>query len=110
YKLKENKSWKIDNVKQQAKNFDNSCIKKIFYRLFDDQYIYYNDHFIERSRKDIMQHLLKDNNLGLALCKQFKSGDTYQHVFISNKMIESSFVSNKTSEITSIFPLYVYSE
>jgi predicted helicase len=32
----------------------------------------------------------------------------YQHVFISTNIIESSFVSNKTSEITSAFPLYLY--
>lgn len=110
YKLKENKSWKIDSVKQQAKNFDKDCIKKIYYRPFDEQYVYYNDHFIERSRKDIMKNLLGESNLALSLCKQFKSGDTYQHVLITNKMIESSYVSNKTSEITSVFPLYVYRE
>lgn len=110
YKLKENKSWKIDFVKQQSKSFDKDCIKKIYYRPFDEHYIYYNDYFIERSRKDIMQNFNVDNNLGLALCKQFKSGDTYQHIFITNKMIESSYVSNKTSEITSVFPLYVYRE
>ena len=63
---------------------------------------------IERSRIEVMQHFLKGDNLALSLCKQFKSGDTYQHIFISNKIIESSYVSNKTSEITSLFPLYLY--
>ncbi len=56
-----------------------------------------------------MRHLFIGNNLGLTLCKQFKAGDTYQHIFITNKAIESSFVSNKTSEINSILPLYLYS-
>jgi len=57
-----------------------------------------------------MQHFINGKNLGIALCKQFKTGDTYQHVSISNKIIESCFVSNRTSEITSIFPLYLYPE
>jgi predicted helicase len=57
-----------------------------------------------------MQHFINGNNLGISLCKQFKTGETYQHVSISNKIIESCFVSNRTSEITSIFPLYLYSE
>lgn len=41
------------------------------------------------------------------LCKQFKSGNNYVHAFIANKIIESSYVSNRTSEITSVFPLYL---
>lgn len=55
-----------------------------------------------------MQHLSGRENIGLALCKQFKAGDTYQHCWISRHIMESSYVSNKTSEITSIFPLYLY--
>lgn len=56
-----------------------------------------------------MFNFLVSDNLGLCLCRQFKTGDNYVHSFISNKMIESSFVSNRTSEITSSFPLYIYS-
>jgi predicted helicase len=56
-----------------------------------------------------MQHFLAKENIGLALCKQFKTGQNYFHCFISNRIIESSYVSNRTSEITSLFPLYLYS-
>jgi len=55
-----------------------------------------------------MQSFIDGENIGLTVCKQFKAGKTYQHVFVSNNIIESSYVSNKTSEITSIFPLYIY--
>jgi predicted helicase len=57
-----------------------------------------------------MKQFLKRNNIGLALCKQFKTGDNYYHAFISNRIFESSYVSNRTSEITSTFPLYLYPE
>ena len=110
YSIKENSSWKIDEIKVKSKEYDSKYINSISYRLFDDKFIYYNDLFIERSRKETTKHFLKKENIGLTLCKQFKSGDTYQHVFITNKIIESSFVSNKTSEITSIFPLYLYND
>jgi hypothetical protein len=46
----------------------------------------------------------------LTFCRQFKVGNNYYHIFVSNEIIESSFVSNKTSEITSVFPLYFYPE
>jgi len=101
----------VDNVK----NFydidtNESLVKNISYRLFDDRYIYFDSKIVERAREKTMQHFIDKQNFGIALCKQFKSGDTYQHIFVSNKIIESSYVSNKTSEITSIFPLYIYPE
>jgi predicted helicase len=110
YQLKENQSWKINEVKSKALIFSLNNIKPISYRPFDNRFVYYNDFFIERSRKEVMQHFLNGENVGLSLCKQFKSGDNYVHTFISNQIIESSYVSNKTSEITSILPLYLYPE
>ena len=106
-KVKENQSFKIDNVLKTC-NYSEDHIKSFSYRPFDKRYVYYDKNFIERYRTDIMQHFLKGKNVGLTLCKQFKAGNTYQHIFITDKIIESSYVSNKTSEITSIFPLYLY--
>ncbi|GEM56209.1 hypothetical protein B0A58_09220 [Flavobacterium branchiophilum NBRC 15030 = ATCC 35035] len=83
-------------------------VKKISYRPFDNRFVYFDTKLVERSREKVMQNFIKGENVGLNLCKQFKAGDMYQHIFISNKIIESSYVSNKTSEITSIFPLYLY--
>ena len=54
YGLKENKSWKIDEVKNQAKLYDNNYLKSVSYRPFDNRFIYYNDNFIERSRTEVM--------------------------------------------------------
>ena len=110
YGVRENKSWKIDNVKKKALAFDPMGIQKISYRPFDNRFVYNNDNFIERSRKEVMQHFTLGKNIGLTLCKQFKTGDKYVHAFIANEVIESSYVSNRTSEITSIFPLYIYQE
>ena len=95
-----------DNIKQE-KNL-NLFIQPIAYRPFDNRYIFYEDKLVWRTVKKIMQHFLLGENIGLSLCKQFKTGNDYLHCFISKKIIESSYVSNKTSEITSLFPLYLY--
>jgi len=89
---------------------DSDVIQKVSYRLFDDRFIYYDTKIVERAREKIMFNFLQGKNIGLALCKQFKTGENYVHTFISNKIIESSYVSNRTSEITSTFPLYLYPE
>jgi len=85
-----------------------NLIEKISYRLFDDRFIYYDTKIVERAREKVMFNYLQEKNIGLALCKQFKTGENYLHTFISNKIIESSYVSNRTSEIASTFPLYLY--
>jgi predicted helicase len=103
------KSDLIKNVESSyAIKINDKLIHRIFYRPFDEKYIYYDVKIVERAREKTMRHFLSGENIGLSLCKQYKTGDNYVHVLISDKMIESSYVSNRTSEITSILPLYIY--
>ena len=106
YELKENGSWKIDEVKLKANGFDSKSISKISYRPFDDKYIYYDSNFIERSRKEVMQHLLFQDNLALMTCKQIAI-DSWEHIGITKNIADDSRVSNRTKERGYIFPLYV---
>lgn len=85
-------------------------ISPIQYRPFDRQFIFYDADKLERPREKVMRHFLHGDNIGLSLCKQFKTGNTYQHVLAANGIIESGYVSNKTAEITYTFPLYLYPE
>lgn len=105
------KSELIKNVESfYLMEANKNVIQNVSYRLFDDRFIYYDTKIVERAREKIMFNFLQGKNIGLALCKQFKTGENYIHTFISNKIIESSYVSNRTSEITSTFPLYLYPE
>lgn len=112
---KDVRDWKVNYAKKDLAEFypDKGTVVPISYRPFDTKYTFYTGKskgFHCYPRNDVMRHFLDNNNTGLSLCKQFKSGDYYQHVFISNMIIESSYVSNKTSEITNLFPLYLYPE
>ena len=111
---KDVRDWQVGFAKKDLEDFPNGGeYTQINYRLFDKRWSFYTGNskgFYCYPRYDVMKHFLKTKNVGLALCKQFKSGDNYQHIFITDLMIESSYVSNKTSEITSLFPLYLYPE
>lgn len=112
---KDVRDWKVNYARNDLSQHypDKGSMVKIAYRIFDDRWTFYTGRskgFHCYPRNEVMSNFLNTSNLGLALCKQFKSGNNYQHVFITNKIIESSFVSNKTSEITSVFPLYVHRE
>lgn len=106
-------SWKYKWAKEDALKHKDIAYSKVSYRPFDTRVTLYTGKsggLYARPIQKVMQHFLLGENVGLAFCKQFKTGNTYYHTFVSNKLIESSLVSNRTSEITSIFPLFVYND
>ncbi|MFZ6053477.1 type ISP restriction/modification enzyme [Halocola ammonii] len=109
YSIRENKSWKIENVQAEAKVFDPSVIKPISYRPFDNQWIYYEPHFVERSRIDTMQHIKGKRNISLLCPKAFKD-ESFAHIFVSRIISEAIFLSPNTGSNAMNFPLYLYPE
>ena len=85
-------------------------IKNISYRPFDVRKIFYHPALVWRMVEKIMRHFVTGKNLAIVVCRQVKAGGLFQHVFISNNITESTLVSNKTSEIGYVFPLYLYAD
>lgn len=109
---KDARDWKVslaqDDLRQSGLSKGN--IKPILYRPFDSRYTYYTGRsrgFICMPRPEVMQHMLEDN-IGLVSVRQVKTGATWQHCFPSTKITESCLISNRTSEICYVFPLYTY--
>lgn len=109
YNLKNTGSWNITQARKRLLEDTHweDHFHKILYRPFDVQEIYYHPSVIERDRREVMDNMLKDN-VAINLVRQVKASNEWRHVLISDKIVESSFVSNKTSEITYCFPLYLY--
>ena len=57
-----------------------------------------------------MRHLRDRQNFALQISRQQKSSGEYTNLLVHHLVAESSFVSNRTSEIGSTFPLYLYPE
>ncbi len=114
YKLgKDVRDWKVSLAKEDImKNYEENKIISINYRPFDIRWTFYTGNsrgFHCMPRGGVMLHLLKDN-LALVILRQVKAGDSFQHIFISSYVVESTLISNRTSEIDYVLPLYVYSE
>ncbi|HBR12115.1 MAG TPA: DNA methyltransferase [Chryseobacterium sp.] len=110
---KDVRDWQVGFAKKDLmQNYpDKGKFVKVSYRPFDEKWTFYTGNskgFHCYPRNEVMKNFINGKNFGLSICKQFKSGNNYQHIFMSDIIIESSYVSNKTSEITSIFPLYLY--
>jgi len=110
---KDVQDWKVAWAKKDiTENFTDEKIVPIAYRPFDNRWTCYTGTsrgFLVRPRREVMKHMTKPN-LGLIILRQVKAGSTYQHVFVGRGIVESTLVSNKTSEIDYVLPLYLYAD
>ena len=112
FKLKDKTNWKLKDVREKVRgdvDWENS-ITKILYRPFDIQWIFYHDEMIERSRKEVMQHMMQEN-FGLLFTRP-QSPQYEFSVLVSEKIIDQCVVGNKSAGagISYIAPLYLYSK
>ncbi|HON98765.1 MAG TPA: hypothetical protein PK222_11015, partial [Bacteroidales bacterium] len=110
FKLKDTRGWKLSEARKKLQNDENwdAYYKKILYRPFDIREIYYTPLVIDWGRPEIMQHMLKGDNLGLITTRQVAE-TSFNHCFISKNIIESRItLSNKG--IAYLFPLYLYTD
>lgn len=112
FSIVEKKGWDIlkgwDNL-QSIENIG-KLIQPITYRPFDVRSIFYEEKLVWRVVKQVMQHFLEGGNIGLITTRQVKARNTiWEHCFVTETITESSSLSNLTSEINCVFPLFVYS-
>jgi len=110
YDLTEDENWKIGVQREKIRNdYDwKECLVRVLYRPFDIRWVFYHDEMIERSRKDIMRNMIKEN---IALCIGRQSSvigsDIYDIVFISENIVDFNLF-RRGGEL--VFPLYIYLE
>ena len=87
-------------------------ITPVLYRLFDRRWTFYTGQprgLICRPRSKVMRHMSAGPNLGLITCRQQSQvGIAWSLCGVSRDITESSAISNKTSEVNYLFPLYTY--
>ena len=111
HNLKDGGDWNVPSAQIDLLNHPDSehHIQSIHYRPFDTRWTYYTGQssgFHARPRHNIMRHLLVEN-LALCVCRVVKS-PVWQHILITDQITDKSYISNRTSESTYVFPLYLY--
>jgi predicted helicase len=81
-------------------------ISPILYRPFDVRFIFYDDALIERSRREVMRHMVFGDNIGLVLPRRVEMHGDYRHCFCTSHLLEHVALSLKT--IDYLFPLYLF--
>jgi len=96
-----------DNELIDFKSFNTEFNQKISYRPFDMRFINYDLKKVVRPRFQVMQHFLKEGNIGLCICRQQGTFD-FRHILVTNCIADINNVSLQSKEITYVFPLYLY--
>lgn len=86
---------------------EHNKIKEIAYRPFDVRYIYWDTSLVTRSRKNVMQHFIKGENMALVVSRQCT--DDWKYVFVT-KNIANFNLTATAGRLGSgyVFPLYLY--
>jgi predicted helicase len=105
--LKDTRNWKLSVARKSIQKLQaQDWIRMILYRPFDKQFVFFHDAVVDRSRRDVVRHMLVEN-LSLIGMRQVALDEPYTHFFVSDCMVDNrAFTSTKG--IIQQFPLYVY--
>jgi len=107
--LKDKTNWKLKEAREKVREDENweESLSRILYRPFDTQWVFYHDEVIERSRKEVMRHML-DENLGLCTGRQGQAvgqEKPWNIVYVSENIVDLNLFY-RGGEL--LFPLYLY--
>lgn len=109
FNLKDKSNWKVRDAREKISQDENwrAALKKILYRPFDIQWICYHDELIERSRKEVMNHMLEDNiSLCIGRAGQVVGLEKPWNIVFCSKFIEDFNLFYRGGNVN--FPLYIY--
>lgn len=114
FNLRPDTGWTIGSAQRDIMDHVNTeeYIQRIAYRPFEKHFTWYSGRssgFMERPRRDIMQHMINGENKGLVCSRQQSQDQTiWSLVGVVEHITDSTFLSNKTKEGCNLFPLYTF--
>ncbi|MGA1411215.1 MAG: type ISP restriction/modification enzyme [Prochlorotrichaceae cyanobacterium] len=109
YILSDKAEWKL-NLRRRSLSKNEEWKKSLIsclYRPFDIRAYYHHHDLVDRSRNEVMKHIIFNKNLGLVFMRQVAAQEGYNHFIATNLVVDNrSFYSNKGT--MQIAPLYLY--
>jgi len=110
FQISKKTGWSIREAWNKVKAISDSDLVKfiipVLYRPFDVQWIFYHDSVIERTRKEVMRHMMQDN-LGLVTSRQVIKD--FRHAFVFDRIANFNLIDIAGRFGSGyLFPLYLY--
>lgn len=111
YNLKDTGAWKLSKAREEVAKDEgwHERFTRILYRPFDIRDLFYHDAVIERSRKEVMRHMLQ-KNIGLITVRKAPPSSLCNYFFVSEHIISNGAIRSDNQSIDTFFPLYLYKE
>ena len=109
FKMKDKSNWELKTAREKIRKDEKweDSITDILYRPFDMQWVFYHDAVIERSRKEVMKHMMQEN---LSLCVgragQVVGIDKPWNIVFCSHCMEDFNLFYRGGNVN--FPLYLY--
>jgi hypothetical protein len=110
YDLRDTEAWKLKNSREKVmkETYFHDSIIKFAFRPFDIQWIFYNDAVIERSRREVMQHMLNEN---IALICPRQTQSEFRHAFVSETITDFNITGTAGRYGSGyVFPLLIHKQ
>jgi predicted helicase len=105
FKLKDYRSFRVDDIRRQRK-FNEKSITKCIFRPFDERYVYYERYIVQEWQFRVLSQMLR-GNIALISARSNKS-PKMDHFFCTQYIMETKCGESTTQSC--LFPLYLYSE
>ena len=109
FNLKDKSNWKLTERREKIMNDKNweESFTKILYRPFDTRWIFYHDDVVERPRREVMQHMMKENlELCIGRAGQVVGIEKPWNIIFCSNYIEDFNLFYRGGNVN--FPLYLY--
>jgi len=109
----DSRGWKLPQARAKlaADSAWQSRLRPCLYRPFDVRHLYYTPWMVDWPRVRVMEQLEVPGNRMLITVRQVSQrGGDWSHVAVSDQLVESCAISNKTREINYCFPMWVRDE
>ncbi|MBD2139378.1 DNA methyltransferase, partial [Anabaena sp. FACHB-1237] len=109
YNINDNPDWQLDKVSNiiRADNQWKDKIISCLYRPFDWRYCYYSNVIMDRPRRELVNHVVRKNNLCLGLGRQgiAVNDPIWSLICIANQPMDANLFRRGG---INIFPIYLY--
>jgi len=103
----DNRDWSMSEARRSLTQETNSVeelIHRIDYRPFDTRYIFYSSAAIDFPRRNVMDHMINEENLGLITTRQVPNSE-FCHALVTRRIVETKLASHDRA--INIFPLHI---
>jgi predicted helicase len=111
YDVKDNRDWKIGEVRKKIRNNSNwvNDLIECSYRPFDTRPCYFSYVSMDCPRCELLDHVTGRENLCLLSSRQ-QSNVGYRHCWVASFPANDCVISTTSREANQVFPLYLYSD